>query len=36
MSISTSVWRDEGKCPVSEVRDTLQHSLTRTSDTRGH
>jgi hypothetical protein len=24
------------KCPVSEVRDTWRHSLTRTSETKGH
>src|SRR5258705_13763612 len=24
------------KCPVSEVRDTSQHALTRTSETKGH
>src|SRR6266581_6293557 len=24
------------QCPVSEVRDTLQHALTRTSETKGH
>src|SRR6266498_4029305 len=26
---------DRSQCPVSEVRDTLRHSLTRTSETKG-
>src|SRR5262249_49108412 len=29
-------WKGSSRCPVSEVRDTPQRALTRTSETKGH